>query len=153
MRPFIIEFGVFKVKYNIPEIELRIIDGINNNYVQSMWLSAFRWYRFQVSGDDNGNGDYGSTPVFGLETFGSIMQQGRSNLDQPHTVKYLIEAAAYDAISEFMFSYRFMEDAYFRMDKPHYNTIVGANPEWDKFIDSVYNYSVHGEVPENTQEV
>lgn len=152
MRPYRVEFGTFKIKHHIPEIEIRIIDGINNEQLQSMWLSAFRWYRFQVSGDDNGGGDYGSTPVFGLETFGSIIQQGRSNLNQENTVKYFIEAAAYDAITEFMFSVFSTQDAYFRMDKPHYNTIVGSNPEWDKFIDAVYDYAARGIEPENTEQ-
>lgn len=30
------------------------------------YLSPFRWYRFQVSGNMAGSGDYGSSPVIGL---------------------------------------------------------------------------------------
>lgn len=103
-------FGEFKVYENsIPEIEIILDD----NYVcnrsgktkiikRSGWLSAFRNCCFQVSRTFDGDGDCGSSPVFGLDTFKSIQQCGCSNLSQESTIKFMIAAAAYTAINAFV---------------------------------------------------
>lgn len=96
-----IRFGkTYLYEGTIPCIEV-IVD--NGEKIQKRYLSAFRDYCFQVSGTWNGEHDMGSTPIFGLDTFGSIEQRGISNINQKSTVKYFIAAVAAMAINQFAY--------------------------------------------------
>lgn len=150
-KTFNIKVTGYKVIHGIPEVELTIYDGETGEPEKlRYWLSAFRWYRFQVSGGPDGQGDYGSTPVFGLQTLGSIAQKGPSNYGQESTVKFIIEAVARDAIDEFMFKMGSTSECYFRFEKPMYDAFIGANEYWDKFINAVYDHVVNGVELEDT---
>jgi len=151
-KTFNIKISNYKAIHGIPEVELTIYNAETGEPERICWLSAFRWYRFQVSGGPDGEGDYGSTPVFGLETLASIVQKGPSNYGQEATVKFIIEAVARDAINEFMFKIGFTSKYYFRFEKPMYNAFIGANKYWDKFINAVYDHIVNGIEIEDTPE-
>ena len=50
-----------------PQLRIPCIDIWKDEEVEhDYYLSPFRGYCFQISGDENGNGDYASTPVIGL---------------------------------------------------------------------------------------
>ena len=130
----------------IPCIEILKDDGKKAGF-----LSAFRDYSFQVSGTWDGQTDIGATPVFGLETFKTIQQTGRSNLNQETTVKYFIGTLAYSAIIKAaeVLGYWSSDDS----DKPkvqyvcpsHYEYgTFNCNQEWTKFIDACYERYVLG---------
>ena len=50
----------------IPCIDIWAEDAEDKVREHDYYLSPFRGYRFQISGDENGSGDYASTPVIGL---------------------------------------------------------------------------------------
>ena len=88
------EFGELLAVSGMPVLEIKTKH-------KTGYLSPFRWYAFQVSATKDEQGDMGSTEVFGLETFASIEQRGRSNLRQKNTVKYFIGVMAMEAVREF----------------------------------------------------
>lgn len=101
-----LEFGKAFVEEGsqIPQIEIKVMLDLPNGdkyHITTKYLSAFRDYAFQVSGNEHGESDLGSTPVFGLDTFGHILQSGRSNLDTPQTQLYIMSCVALDAIRRF----------------------------------------------------
>ena len=49
---------------------------------RDFYLSPFRGYRFQISGDENGSGDYASTPVIGL---GNVILASRAYHKLPNS--------------------------------------------------------------------
>ena len=67
MRTFTVSFGeVIQESYrNIPQLPISIVDE-QNNEVSKGYLTPFRRYCFQVSGDTHGNGDFGSSNVINL---------------------------------------------------------------------------------------
>ena len=130
---------------NIPQIEINFED-MNGNTNQ-LYLSAFRWYRFQISGDRNGDGDYGSTHVFGMDTFGSIVSEGPCNLCNENIVKYIISCVAMDAINEHihngLFKRRFKTDedteVFYQIPKNCLDgDVFGYTQGWIDFINAVY---------------
>lgn len=59
-----LNIGEVKNFEGVPVLELHVED--NGRKVNTVYLSPFRGYRFQVSGTLDGVGDYGSTEVVGL---------------------------------------------------------------------------------------
>lgn len=93
-----VTFGRYYTHGSIPCIEVHFKYDTEEIQDRTFYLSAFRGYAFQVSFEYTGVGDVGSTPVFGLETFNSITQIGRSNLGQYETKLYFMTIAAMDAV-------------------------------------------------------
>lgn len=50
-----------------PQLKIRAIDHANKELIRTYWLSPFRRYCFQVSGNEHGENDIYSTPVIGLD--------------------------------------------------------------------------------------
>jgi hypothetical protein len=101
-----LEFGKAFVEdgSQIPQIEIKVMLDLPNGdkyHVSTRYLSAFRDYAFQVSGNRHGETDLGSTPVFGLDTFGHILQAGTSNLGIQEAQLYIMSCTAFDAIRKF----------------------------------------------------
>lgn len=67
MRKFEVKFGeVIQESYrNIPQLPIIVIDE-QGNEISAGYLTPFRRYCFQVSGDTCGNADYGSSNVINL---------------------------------------------------------------------------------------
>ena len=67
----------------MPQMKIPCIDIWAEDKVRehNYYLSPFRGYRFQISGDENGSGDYASTPVIGL---GNIIL-AYNNYKVPHS--------------------------------------------------------------------
>ena len=129
-----LEWGRFAIKFGIPVIEIITPEK------ESFWLSAFRGYSFQVSGDIEGHGDYGSTDVFGLGNLipAEVPDDGvdrewlyRVNFTKQGSMRYMISMAAYHAVMKFAMSWACYPptDRYDGFNK---------NEEWAKFIDAVY---------------
>lgn len=95
-----IEFGNFFISKNMPCVEIKWYDKEHKKNRIS-YLYCFRNYCFQVCGNKEGENDQGSTPVFGLDTFGSIQQRGKSNLLPKSTTLYIISCVARDALEQF----------------------------------------------------
>jgi hypothetical protein len=150
-----LSFGKFYMYEGIiPCIEINMLNEDGTTVDRTVgYLSAFRDYCFQVSGTWCGENDKGSTPVFGLDTFGHILQAGRSNCSQQETVKYFIASIAFMAVVELA-----NKGGYIYPDDPEdeiisvnyrlpsdYNVIYwGANEEYKKFVDACYNRYVLG---------
>lgn len=101
-----LEFGKAFVEdgSQIPQIEIKVMLDLPNGdkyHISTGYLSAFRDYAFQVSGNEHGDTDFGSTPVFGLDTFGHTFQAGRSNLNTQETQLYIMSCTAFDAVRKF----------------------------------------------------
>jgi hypothetical protein len=85
-----IHFGkfFFNKRNKLPILEVITPDG------RTFYLSLFRFYRIQVSGSEDGEGDYGSSPV--IPFYDKIFA------DMPISVKTdLIDSFARDALSRF----------------------------------------------------
>ena len=85
-----IRFGrfFFDKKNHFPTLEVITPEG------KSFYLSLFRFYRIQISGTEDGEGDYGSSPV--------IPFYDKVFADMPISVKTdLIDSFARDALSRF----------------------------------------------------
>lgn len=85
-----IHFGkfFFNKRNGFPILEVITPEG------KSFYLSLFRFYRIQVSGSEDGEGDYGSSPV--------IPFYDKVFADMPISVKTdLIDSFARDALSRF----------------------------------------------------
>ena len=113
------------------------------------YLSAFRDYKFQVSGTWDGESDLGSTPVFGLETFKSVRQAGRSNLGNDSTKKFIIEACAKVAIMNFTNTKHVLYEDYdkeihFDLPRKIEAGTFNCNIEWEKFIEACYSRYCEG---------
>ena len=128
-----IKFGEYYTAYGVPCIELIRPDG------KKVYLSAFRRYAFQVSGTRDGEWALGETPVFGLETLGTIIQTGCSNLGQDSTEKYIIGAVAMDAVN----SYCYREDYY--PPSEYFSVISDDKVEWNKFIENTRRFLKHND--------
>ena len=114
----VIGFGQFFISKNMPCVEIRYYDEElaelyreegkyqpdEEGYNRRAYLYCFRDYAIQLCGSITGENDLGSTPVFGLDTFASIEQMGRSNLQQKTTVLYFISCIVRDALSQFIHS-------------------------------------------------
>lgn len=141
-----LRFGHYYSIYNMPSITLECnYDWKGNLLPEGEWrtcayLCSFRNYCWQVCGTFDGEGDYGSTPVFGLDTVGSIVQRGNSNLGQESTVKYIIGCIAMDAINNYLHSW-----GREGVSGPRHNLgWLGQDEEWKRFIDNCYRkYVVH----------
>ena len=79
---------------NIPHMKITLTDAEGNKVVKG-YLSPFRGYRFQVSGDSHGSGDYGSTTVMDLRDL--IMRSAK-----PYQASDLLEMMAQQAIYNFI---------------------------------------------------
>lgn len=63
MKIYRAKFGEVTVTdSDFPQVEV-LINNEEGTTIFKGWLSPFRGYRFQVSGNDNGVGDFGSSPV------------------------------------------------------------------------------------------
>lgn len=113
------------------------------------YLSAFRDYKFQVSGTWEGESDQGSTPVFGLQTFRTVRQEGRSNLNNVETKKFIIEACAKVAIMNFtnrrnVFGEDYDKELHYDFPTKIEIGTYNCNQEWEKFIEACYNRYCEG---------
>lgn len=78
----------------IPHMKVTLTDAEGNKVTEG-YLSPFRGYRFQVSGNSRGSGDYGSTIVMDLRDL--IMRSAK-----PYQASDLLEMMAQQAIYEFI---------------------------------------------------
>lgn len=143
-KNMVIKIGRYYTYNGVPCIEL-IVPDMYDDKEETVYLSAFRRYAFQISGTKIGSWDLGSTPVFGLGTFRSIQQIGPSNLSQVTTVKYIIHCVAMDALRNYC------NNAYGQdliMPAVGYKSSCENNDEWNKFIDNVYLFSNGEEIEE-----
>lgn len=123
-----------------PIMKLEVVDN-GGEVVKTGYLSPFRGYCFQVSGDTEGNGDYGSSGVIGLanvirgfnvprET--SKLSIWSSNFSQEKILKILLLGQAYMAVNDWC------GDAYLK------NAYIGAlddwGQKWTRFIDKTIDY-------------
>ena len=134
-----LHWGKFYVWGHIPCIEIKTPEG------GSVYLSAFRNYAFQVSGTWQGENDKGATPVFGLDTFGSIVQIGRSNLSGESTKKYIIASVAMQAVQEYC-----LRNGYVAPDINFAGLYLAGDVEFGKFIDACYAKYCKGQVINDT---
>lgn len=143
-----IRFGKYYTVYNMPCITLESNfkrgwgeekDELlpEDEWQTEAYLTCFRNYAFQVCGTYDGKSDLGSTEVFGLDTFRSIVQIGTSNLSQENTVKYIIGCVAMDAVDDFMHSIWMPIDVV--GPRNCYKWLIGHSDDYDKFIDNCYN--------------
>lgn len=143
-----VRFGKYYAVYNMPCITLEAnwkkdwkTDEITmlpeGEWRTEAYLTCFRNYAFQVCGTYDGKSDLGSTEVFGLDTFRSIVQIGTSNLSQENTVKYIIGCVAMDAVDDFMHSIWMPDDIV--GPRNCYKWLIGRSEEYDKFIDNCYH--------------
>ena len=73
-----LNIGDVKNFEGVPVLELHVEDYERKVKRNTIYLSPFRGYRFQVSGSLDGNGDYGSTEVVGL---GNVLNAKFSKVD------------------------------------------------------------------------
>lgn len=137
-----IRFGKYYATYGMPCVTLEAnYDHDDNLLPDGQWktvayLCSFRDYSWQVCGTYDGESDLGCTPVFGLDTMGSIVQRGRSNLGQESTVKYIIGCVAMDAVNNFMHSWWMDVDV---LGPRHDWGWLSSNEAWTKFVERCYD--------------
>lgn len=127
-----IEFGNFFISENMPCVEIKWYDKEYKKN-RTSYLYCFRNYCFQVCGNKEGENDQGSTPVFGLDTFGSIQQRGKSNLLPKTTTLYIISCVARDALEQFA-RRRGLQMPKHAIGKYTF----GSNSNYDLFLESTY---------------
>lgn len=94
----------------MPQMKITVNDNISGR-TRIGYLTPFRGYRFQVSGDMNGGGDYGSSEVVGLARilladYGTAEDKMgtwgyQTNVPIFNTGVYVLEALAEVAIAKF----------------------------------------------------
>lgn len=137
-----IEWGEASVTSDtIPVIEIQMWDE-NDEHLGSYYLSAFRGYSFQVSGDYEGHGDCGSTQVFGLGHIGALSEpEGvphwpfRSNIEMEEIERLIIASLAESAVIKF---WQRHAEGYIlpRFDIDN----LFADEDWTKFITDVQHF-------------
>lgn len=89
------ELEIIHTGENFPQLKIPcIVDGREHCY----YLSPYRGYRFQISGDERGSGSYAATPVVGL---GNIVL-ALSNYRVPDS-NFSIYASNFDSVIEGVF--------------------------------------------------
>ena len=115
-------FPELRLNVHYPEICIKeeedpVLDGIRSYRLKERdreyYLSPFRLYCYQISGDINGGGDYGSTQVIGLMTLFLSLLDGdgsspsnvrwglNGNLNRSHAMFHVFKSIAYDCLNSF----------------------------------------------------
>lgn len=134
------KIGNYYCYEGVPYIELivpkeKFKDG-NNPSERTVFLSAFRKYSFQISGTYDGEIEYASTPIFGLESIVTAKQVGPSNLNNVTMQKYFIHCIAMDAIRCYCTQYNIgVPNIIYKAFKTKIE-----NNEWYKFINNVWRF-------------
>lgn len=137
-----IQFGELINEKSFPQLQVIAED-------RTYYLSPFRKYCFQVSGDEFGDGDYGSNSVFGLDSLMTMYQSGPSNIGGAKDVrKYVIANMIFAALSCFAeyLNNKPWSDNYWTVgtDVTFYGSWARENDSQlatvDRFVDAVYNY-------------
>lgn len=140
-------------EYALPTIEIQLWNE-NDEHVESYYLSAFRGYSFQVSGDYEGHGDYGSTQVFGLGHIGVLTEpEGvrhwpfRSNLGMEEIERLIIASLAESAVIKF---WQRHAEGYI-LPKFDINNLV-EDKDWSKFVHDVQQFIHNARTPKEEEE-
>lgn len=121
--------------------------------MHKFYLSPFRLYKFQISDDQDGNRDYGSSEVVGLGNLINMIPNNpkntkgytafASNVSIITYHKIMMRSLALDAIFKFYSRYRCMV----ALEGDNINIILNIDSMSDKkllnrYIDLVYDYTV-----------
>ena len=135
MRKFTVSFGeIIQEPEHIPHIEVLIRDEEGNN-IRTGYLSPFRGYCFQVSGDAKGVGDYGSSDTLDLRGIRKL---------EPNVRAAWLKGQAAIAIEDYLAKYyaldpckRAANGEEFTIIRPNYNPFVGYGEEPDVYSDFI----------------
>ena len=142
------ELGEVVMKNGFPTIQVRPEGNTEWKY-----LSPFRGYAFQVSGENGG--DYGASQVIGLKNLvdsyhntanGRNSSMYCSNLSDESSVKYLMSQLAFVAVSRYadMETRNKEQRVYVHPGLFNYGTLRirdnKAGENFDEFIDKTYDY-------------
>lgn len=135
MRKFEVNFGeIIQEPNRIPHIEVCIKDE-EGQKITTGYLSPFRAYCFQVSGDAKGTGDFGSSDVLDLRGIRRLEAQVRHAW---------LKGQAVIAIEDFLSKYyaldpckRVADGEEFVIVRPNYNPFVAYGEEPDNYSDFI----------------
>ena len=131
MKKFNVVFGeIIQEEGHIPHIEVLIKDE-EGQKITTGYLSPFRAYCFQVSGDSKGTGDFGSSDVLDLRGIRRLEAQVR---------QAWLKGQAAIAVEDFLSKYyaldpckRAADGEEFVIVRPNYNPVVYYGEEPDNY--------------------
>lgn len=136
MKNYTMTFGELTFTDNkMPILELVIKDE-NGNIIKNGYLTPFRKYCFQVSGNKKGEGDYGSTACINFDVFKNLPDKALAE-----TLRCMAVAAMVAFANSNYASYNYKSDEYSKISVPSCTFTLGSTESpFYKFIKEVYYY-------------
>ena len=136
MKNYTMSFGSISFTENkMPILELVIKDETGKQ-INSGFLTPFRKYCFQVSGDKKGSGDYGSTSCINFDVFKTLPDRVLVE-----TLRCMAIAAMVAFANSNYASYNYKSDEYSKISVPSCTFTLGSTDSpFYKFIKEVYYY-------------